>query len=160
MRRVLGPTQVTWLMAAVLAVAAMVITTQAGTGPIMAPNLPPVLVAALVGAGFFAAEQFLLNVEFRRQAYSFTLAGIPLLIGVLVLSPWVFVVTRLAASVLAFAWQRVSVDKMSYNSAVYVFESAADALLVHLVLGPLHGLDLRTASILIVLLAAVDQFAS
>src|SRR5450631_318834 len=160
MRRVLGPTQVTWLMAAVLAVAAMVITTQAGTGPIMAPNLPPVLVAALVGAGFFAAEQFLLNVEFRRQAHTFTLAGVPLLIGVLVLSPVVFVVTRLLASALAFIWQRVSVDKMAFNSAAYAFEAAADVLLVHLLLRPQQGMGLRTAVVLILLLAGVDQIIS
>jgi len=113
-----------------------------------------------MAAGFFFAEQFLLNVEFRRQAHTFTLAGIPLLIGVLVLPPDVFVVTRVAASVLAFVWQRVSVDKMAYNSAAYAFEAAAGALLVQLLLHPARSLDLRTAVTLIVLLAVVDQLMS
>jgi len=145
-------------MSAALAAGAVVLTTQAGGGPILALHLPVVVVAVALGAGFFFAEQFLVNVEFRRQAHTFTLAGIPLVIGVLVVSPLVFVLTRLVASVLAFVWQRVSVDKMAYNSAAYAFEAAADALLVQLLLRPYHGLDLRSAASLIVLLAVVDQF--
>ena len=101
-----------------------------------------------------------MNVEFRRQAHTFTLAGTPLLIGVLVVSPDLFVVTRLAASVLAFLWQRVSVDKTAYNTAAYAFEAAASAMLVHLLLRPQHGLDLRSAVILIAVLAAVDHVIS
>ncbi len=75
-------------------------------------------------------------------------------------SPIVFVLTRLVASVLALIWQRVSVDKMAYNSAAYAFEAAADAVLVHLLLRPTSGLDLQTAVTLILLLAAVDQLIS
>jgi diguanylate cyclase (GGDEF)-like protein len=160
MRRALGPTQVTWLMAAALAAGAMLLTTRAGAGPIVALNLPPALAAVAVGAGFFVEEQFLLNVEFRRQAHTFTLASIPLLIGVLILPPDVFVTARLAGSLLAFARQRVSVDKAAYNLAAYAFEAAADAILVHLLLGPLRGLNMLTAVILILLLAVVDQFIS
>ena len=160
MRRALNPTQFTWLLSAALAAGVVVLTTQTGGGPIMALHLPVVVIALVLGAGFFFAEQLLLNVEFRREAHTFTLAGVPLLIGVLVLSPMVFVVTRLVASVLALVWQRVSVDKMAYNSAAYAFEAAADAILVHLLLGPTQGLDLRTAAILIVLLAGVDQLIS
>src|SRR5665811_1742162 len=112
MRRALRPTQVTWVLSACLAAGAVVLTTQTGGGPIIALHLPVAVVAVVLGAGFFFAEQFLLNVEFRRQAHTFTLAGVPLLIGVLLLSPLVFVVTRLVASVLAFVWQRVSRDKI------------------------------------------------
>src|ERR1035437_2292114 len=158
MRRAPSPKQVTWLMTAALAAGAVVLTTRTGGGPIIALHLPVAVVAVALGAGFFFAEQFLVNVEFRRQAHTFTLAGIPLLIGVLVLPPIVFVLTRLVASVLALVWQRVSVDKTAYNSAAYVFEAAADAILVHLLLHPARSLDLRTAASLIVLLAVVDQF--
>jgi diguanylate cyclase (GGDEF)-like protein len=160
MRRALSPTQVTWLLTTALAAGAMILTTRTGGGPIIALHLPVVVVAVALGAGFFFAEQFLLNVEFRRQAHTFTLAGIPLVIGVLVVSPIVFVLTRLVASVLALVWQRVSVDKLAYNSAAYAFEAAADAMLVHLLLRPTSGLDLQTAVTLIVLLAAVDQLIS
>src|ERR1035437_9174235 len=157
MRLALSPRQVTWLLSAGLAAGAVVLTTRTGGVPIMALHLPVVAVAVAVGAGFFFAEQLLLNVEFRRQAHTFTLAGVPLLIGILVMSPQVFVLTRLAASVLAFVWQRVSLDKMAYNSAAYAFEAAADVLLVHLLLGPNQSLDLRTAVVVIVVLAVVDQ---
>src|SRR5664280_954743 len=160
MRRALSPGQVTWLLTGALAAGAMFLMTRTGGGSILAVRLPVAAVAAAVGAGFFFAEQFQLNVEFRRQAHTFTLASVPLLIGVLVLSPLVFVVTRLVASVLAFVWQRVSVDKMAYNSAAYAFEAAADALLVQLLLRPSPGLDLRAAVILVVTLAVVDQFIS
>jgi len=160
MRRAVSPTQVTWLLSAGLAAGAMVLVTRTGGGPIIALHLPVAVVAVVLGAGFFLAEQFLLNVEFRRQAHTFTLAGIPLLIGVLVASPEVFVVTRVAASVLAFVWQRVPVDKMVYNSAAYAFEAAGGTMLVHLLLRPDHGLDLRTAVILIVVLAMVDHLIS
>ena len=160
MRRALSPKQVTWLLTTALAAGAVVLTTRTGGGPIIALHLPVVVVAVALGAGFFFAEQFLLNVEFRRQAHTFTLAGIPLLIGVLVVSPIVFVLARLVGSVLALVWQRVSVDKMAYNSAAYAFEAAADAMLVHLLLRPARGLDLRITLTLIVLLAVVDQLIS
>src|ERR1035437_656224 len=106
MRLALSPRQVTWFLSAGLAAGAVVLTTRTGGVPIMALHLPVVAVAVVLGAGFFLAEQFLLNVEFRRQAHTFTLAGVPLLIGILVMSPQVFVLTRPAASVLAFVWQR------------------------------------------------------
>jgi diguanylate cyclase (GGDEF)-like protein len=160
MRRALSPGQVTWLLTGALAAAAMVLVTRTGGGSILADTLPVAAVAVAVGAGFFFAEQFQLNVEFRRQAHTFTLASVPLLIGVLVLPPQVFVATRLAASVLALAWQRVSVDKLAYNSAAYAFEAAVDAMLVHLVLRPDQELDLRAAFVLIVMLALVDQLIS
>ncbi|MDQ1537341.1 MAG: hypothetical protein QOE58_1734, partial [Actinomycetota bacterium] len=159
MSRALSPKQVTWLLSACLAAGAVVLAvrTGSGEGPILAFHLPVGVVAVALGSGFFFSEQFLLNVEFRRQAHTFTLAGVPLLIGVLVTSPDVFVVTRVAASMLAFLWQRVSMDKMAYNSAAYAFEAAADALVVHTLLGPRGDLDLRTAAVLIVTLAVVDH---
>jgi diguanylate cyclase (GGDEF)-like protein len=156
----MSPRRVTWLLSAILAAGAVALATRTGGGPIMAPHLPVAVVAVALGAGFFVAEQFLMNVEFRRNAYTFTLAGVPLVIGVLVLPPDIFVATRVAASVLVFMWQRISVDKMAYNSAAYAFEAATDAMLVHLLLRPGHDLGLPAAITLIVLLAVVDQLIS
>jgi diguanylate cyclase (GGDEF)-like protein len=160
MRRAPSPALVTWLLTAGLAAGAVALTIGTGGGPIIDLHLPVAAIALVLGAGFFLAEQFLMNVEFRRQAYTFTLAGTPLLIGVLVVSPEVFVVTRLAASVLVFMWQRVSVDKAAYNSAAYAFEAAADAMLVHLLLRPQNDFDPQTAVIVIVVLALVDHLVS
>jgi diguanylate cyclase (GGDEF)-like protein len=160
MRRSLSAAQVTWILSAGLTAGAVVLTTRASGGPILALHLPVTAVALMLGAGFIITELFLLNLEFRRQAHTFTLASVPLLIGVLVLSPEVFVVTRVSASLVVFIWQRVSVDKTAYNSAAYAFEAAADAMLVHLLLGPQQGLNLRTALTLMVVLAVVDHFIS
>ena len=160
MRRALNATQFTWLLSVALAAGATGMTSVAGGGLIMSAHLPLDVAVLAVGAGFLFTEQFLLNVEFRRQAHSFTLAGVPLLIGVLVLPPLAFVATRLVASVLAFAWQRVSADKMAYNAAAYVFEAAADVALVHFLLAPDQGLDPRTALTLIAIMAGVDQLMS
>ena len=157
MHRSLSSKQVTWLLSAGLAAGALVLVAREDSGPIMDPQLPAAVVAVALGIGFFGAEQFQLSVEFRRQAHIFTLAGLPLLIGVLFISPQGFVATRLAASVLALAWQRVSVDKLAYNSAAYAFEAALDVMLVHLLLGSSPGLDTHTAVVVIVLLAVVDQ---
>ena len=60
------------------------------------------MLVAGIAATFLCAEQFLMNIEFRRQAHSLTLAGVPLLLGVLVLSPAMFVSRALAGSLLAF----------------------------------------------------------
>ncbi|MDQ1537472.1 MAG: hypothetical protein QOE58_1865, partial [Actinomycetota bacterium] len=158
--RALSPKRVTWLLSAALAITAMVLTAHTDGGPTMALHLPVAAVAVAMGAGFVLTEQFLMNVEFRRQAYTFTLAGIPLLIGVLVLPPDIFVVTRVAASLLVFVWQRVSVEKVAYNCAAYSFEAAVVAMLVHVLLRSQHDLDLRTVITLIVLLALVDQLMS
>lgn len=160
MRRSLSPAQVTWLLSASLTAGAVFLTTRTSGGPILVLDLPVVVVAVTLGAGFIVTELFLMNLEFRRQAHTFTLASVPLLIGVLVTAPDVFVVTRLTASVLVFMWQRVSVDKTAYNSAAYAFEAAAGTMLVHLLISPQQGLNLRTALAVMVVLAVVDQFIS
>jgi diguanylate cyclase (GGDEF)-like protein len=160
MPRILSPGRITWLLTAALATGAILLTTRAGGGPVIQVHLPMAALAVALGAGFIVTEQFQMNVEFRRQAHTFTLAGIPLLIGVLVMAPAAFVVTRVAASVLVFVWQRVRVDKATYNSAAYAFEAAADAVLVHLLLRPQPDLNLRSAVILILVLAGVDHVIS
>ncbi|MDQ1482932.1 MAG: diguanylate cyclase [Actinomycetota bacterium] len=160
MPRILSPARITWALTAALATGAILLTTRAGGGPIIQVHLPMPALAVALSAGFIVTEQFQMNVEFRRQAHTFTLAGIPLLIGVLVMAPAAFVATRVAASVLVFVWQRVAVDKATYNTAAYAFEAAADAMLVHLLLRPQPHLNLRSAVLVILVLAGVDHVIS
>jgi diguanylate cyclase (GGDEF)-like protein len=159
-RRPFNPAQWTFLLSSGLAVAAVIVTLRAGSGPILALHLPVTLVVPVLGGLFLFAEQFLMNVEFRRQAHSFTLAGVPLVLGVLFVSPETFVLVRVIASLIAFAWQRVRAARVFYNSAAYAFEAAADATIVHILLGPRHILDPWTAVVLILVLVAVDQLMS
>jgi diguanylate cyclase (GGDEF)-like protein len=160
MSRPLTPGQWTFLLSSALATAAVIVTLRAGSGPILVLHPRGVMVGLALGALFLLAEQFLMNVEFRRQAHSFTLAGVPLVLGVLLVSPETFVLVRVIASLIAFAWQRVTADKAFYNAAAYAFEAAADAALVRLLLGARHDLDPRTTLVLIGVLAAVDQLMS
>jgi hypothetical protein len=48
-------------------------------------GIAPLVLAVVVGVLFAGGEMALMNIEFRRQAYSFTLAGVPLALGVLIL---------------------------------------------------------------------------
>ena len=74
---------------------------------------------------FLVSELFLMNVEFRRQAHSLTLAGVPLVLGALLLPSHWFIVTRLAGTLIAFIYQRTGLVKSCYNIAAYAFEAAA-----------------------------------
>jgi diguanylate cyclase (GGDEF)-like protein len=149
----------TWtlLIGAVLAAFATLLTALAPHHALLSEHLPVPVLAFGVGATFFVAEQFLMNVEFRRQAHSLTLAGVPLLLGALLLSPLVFVLARVVGSLLAFVVQRITAQKTIYNTAAYAFEAALDATLLHLVLGGTIGLHAWTGLVVVAVLAAVDQ---
>ena len=134
MRSRLTPAVWTMLLSAALAGLAAVLTATTPNVALLVEHLPtPVLVAG-IAATFLCAEQFLMNVEFRRQAHSLTLAGVPLLLGVLVLSPALFVLARSPARCSRSALQRIAVQKTIYNTAAYAFEAALDAALLHLLL--------------------------
>lgn len=127
---------------------------------LLATPLPtPVLAAALV-VGFFAGEQLLMNVEFRRQAHSLTLAGVPLALGVLIAPLPMVVLARLVGAGLALAVQRISLDKAVYNCASYAFEAAVDALVLHVLLGQAISLNLQTGLVVLTVIALCDQVMS
>ncbi|HTZ45070.1 MAG TPA: EAL domain-containing protein [Jatrophihabitans sp.] len=118
-----------------------------------------VVVPLLVGM-FLIAELFLMNVEFRRQAHSLTLAGVPLVLGALLLPVHLFIVTRLVGTVIAFIYQRIGPVKSCYNITAYAFEAAVDSYLLWELLGPRNRLDLATFATVLVVIACVDQFMS
>jgi diguanylate cyclase (GGDEF)-like protein len=155
--RRLTPAVWTLLISAALAVVATVLTLVAPGGPLLTEHLPVPVLAIGIAVTFFCAEQFLMNVEFRRQAHSLTLAGVPLLLGALVLAPVVLVLARVVGSLLAFVTQRITTQKTIYNTAAYAFEAALDVTLLHLLLGPANALHAWTGVVVVVVLAAVDQ---
>jgi diguanylate cyclase (GGDEF)-like protein len=157
MRGRLTPAVWTQLLSAALAALAVLLTATAPNRPLLTEHLPLGVQVAGIALTFLVAEQFLMNIEFRRQAHSLTLAGVPLLLGVLVLSPVMFVFARLAGSVLAFGLQRIAIQKTIYNTSAYAFEAALDATLLHLLLRPSTGLGAWSGVVTIVLLALVDQ---
>ncbi len=78
MRSRLTPAVWTLLLSAALAALAVLLTVATPNRPLLIEHLPVPVLAAGIAATFLCAEQFLMNIEFRRQAHSLTLAGVPL----------------------------------------------------------------------------------
>ncbi|WP_408657260.1 putative bifunctional diguanylate cyclase/phosphodiesterase [Jatrophihabitans sp.] len=155
-----GAARWTLTLSGVLAVIAVALTWHADSEPILTLDLPTPVLALMLAALFLLAEQFLMNVEFRRQAHSLTLAGVPLVLGVLLVSPQTFVIARLAAAMIAFILQRINFDKILYNGAAYACEAALDATIVHLWLSQRDQIDLWTVAVVLTVVAGVDQLMS
>jgi diguanylate cyclase (GGDEF)-like protein len=151
------------LTAALAAVAAAVTLGWPMSAPLSATlaAAPPVwLAAALLVVGFWLCEWLLLNVEFRRQAHSLTLAGIPLVLGALLAPLPVVVLARVIGAGTTLAVQRVRFDKFAYNLAAYAFEAAVDTAVIHALLGSGARLDLVMAAGVLLIVVCVDQLMS
>ncbi len=133
-------------------------------GPSTWPLLDFALAAlpATVGlAALFAlTELALIHVEFRHDAYSFSLSGIPLVLGVLTVSPTHLVLARVAGAAIVFALQRPSPVKAIYNTCAYAFEAATVATLIHALLPSGAALDLRAAAVCCLVVPTVDVLMS
>ena len=116
-----SPTVNTGLLAAGLALTGAGLAAVAPTGALINTPLPVAGIAATIAAAFLfcVAELNLIHTEFRRQAYSFTLAGIPLVLALLLLPGRDAVLARLAGAAAAFAIQRPSMLKGTYNLGAY-----------------------------------------
>ena len=158
----LDPRALTVALTGALAVAGLVLTGVAPAAPLRpAPEGAAAGVILLVLAvAFFLTELGQALVEFRQQAYSFSLAGIPLLLGLLYCPPQHLVLARLAAAVLAFTVQRATGMKVAFNTASYLLDTALVITLAHLLLGGTAALSPRTALLCYVSLAVVDLVMS
>jgi len=146
----------------VLAVAGVVLAVHAPAEPLLeldAGTWTVALVLALAVA-FFLTELGQALVEVRRQAYSFSLSGVPLLLGLLYCPPSALIAARVGAAVVAFLVQRASPLKLGYNTASYLLDVGAVIALTHLLVGGPAGLTLRTAALCYVGLAVVDLVMS
>jgi diguanylate cyclase (GGDEF)-like protein len=160
MHRSLSAGQWTLALGGTLGVGAAGLSAGAPSPAILHLSVPePVAVPMLVGM-FLIAELFVMNVEFRRQAHALTLAGVPLVLGALLLPSHLFIITRLVGTVLAFIYQRVSPVKSCYNIAAYAFEAAADSYLLWALLGSRDRLDIWAVAVIMLVVACVDQFMS
>jgi diguanylate cyclase (GGDEF)-like protein len=115
---------------------------------------------AVLTATFFLAEQSLVSIEFRRQSYSLTFAGVPIAVGILLFPLHELVLARLVGSLAALLLQRISSEKVVYNTSAFIFEAALSATVVHLWLPSSNALSLADAGLLIGCIAAGDQFMS
>ncbi|MGH8860422.1 MAG: diguanylate cyclase domain-containing protein, partial [Jatrophihabitantaceae bacterium] len=127
----------------------------------MPSHVPSWLLAGGLYVSFLLGELLLMNIEFRRQAHSLTLAGIPLVLGALLAPLQVVVLARLLGAATALAGQRMRWQKFAYNVAAYAFEAALDTSLIHALLGTrTHQLGLPAALAVLAVVIGVDQLMS
>jgi diguanylate cyclase (GGDEF)-like protein len=149
----------TALLSAALAVAALCLSLRsviAASGGVLERSALFVALAVT----FFLTEQYLVNVEFRRESHSMTFAGVPLVVGVLMLPVHELVLARLTGSVVALVIQRVSTEKVVYNSAAFSFEAALTATVVDAWHRVGSTLTVSSLAVLLVAVAAGDQLMS
>ncbi len=88
----------------------------------------------LVGLGFFAAELLVVHLRLGREAYAFSMMELPLVIGLFFVRPDLLVAARLAGSVAAFLIRRKSLQKATFNCAMFALETTCAVTLWHLLL--------------------------
>ena len=152
----------TWLIAAVLALIAG--TELDVTAKVAWPLLDfamPATPYVLGIAGLYALSELgLVHIEFRHQAYSFSLSGIPLVLGILTGTPTHLVLARVLGTLVAFALQRPPATKAVYNVCAYAFEAATAATLIHSLVPRGARLDLATAGWCCLVVAGLDLLMS
>jgi diguanylate cyclase (GGDEF)-like protein len=165
MRRIgaaLTASQRTSLLAAVLAVGAALFVVFAGVLRLHQPvdaKASPFEIVALT-AMFAVAELALLHIEFRREAYSFSLSGVPIALGALTVSPLLLVLTRLVGTAIAFAWQRPGREKATYNLFSYAFEAGLVGFATSALVGDGVGLTLGAGAAVLGVMLATDFLMS
>jgi diguanylate cyclase (GGDEF)-like protein len=152
----------TSLLAVVLAGAGLVAALAVPEGRVLRiePTAPQVVLLGGLVAVFALAEIALVHVELRRQAYSFSLSGIPLLIGVLFLDVRLLILARVLGAVSVLVWQRLPPLKVAYNAAAYLLETSLVGVVLHGVLGSGIQLTLSAAIVCYLVIAVVDVLMS
>jgi diguanylate cyclase (GGDEF)-like protein len=83
----------------------------------------PWICPVLVTAGFLGAELVVVHLRLGRDAYTFSLMEIPLVLGLFFVRPDLLLWCRLAGAVLAFVWQRKALQKAAFNCAMFALET-------------------------------------
>ncbi|MGB5756112.1 MAG: EAL domain-containing protein [Acidimicrobiales bacterium] len=93
--------------------------------------VPWLVVAAL----FFVVEATAFHIEIRRETHTLSLSGLPLLLGLLSLTPASLVAARLVGSGVALVFIRRRTGlKLGWNSALYTLETSTAALIAAIAL--------------------------
>jgi diguanylate cyclase (GGDEF)-like protein len=159
-RRATSPTALTVALAAGLAAVGAGLAAITPSTPLLPSPLSGGVLLAVLLLAFFVTELGQALVEVRRQAYSFSLAGVPLIVGLLFCPPDQLIVARLLATVIAFAVQRAAWLKFTYNTASYLLDTALVVGVAHTLVGTSPGLTLRTAALCYLSMAVVDLVMS
>ena len=104
-------------------------------GPLQGVSAPGQIPWWVLTPLFCAAEVFVVHIQFRRDAQSFSLSELPLVVGLFFAPPVVVVLSNIAGTAVALAfYRRQSPLKLAFNLANFaVANSVAAWLFVHLV---------------------------
>ncbi|WP_298455622.1 bifunctional diguanylate cyclase/phosphodiesterase [uncultured Cellulomonas sp.] len=158
-----GPMALTGALTVALLVTGTLLAVRLPSAPLLpVPAGPSTMLAAVAGLTvmFFLTELGQARIEVRSQAYSFSLSGVPLLLGLLYCPPHLLLAARLGAAVVAFVVQRVPPVKFAFNTASYLVDVGAVITLTHLLVGERSQLSLAAAGLCFVVLAMVDLLMS
>src|SRR6185312_5536414 len=153
--------RLTRALTAALALAAATFTVLgSGVAPALDARVPSWAVFAALAVLFGLSERLALFIEFRRQTYTITIAGISLVLGALLAPVGVVVCARILGAGAVLVHLRKSPAKLAYNLSSYACEAALDTVLIQHVIGSPANLDLRNELLVIGIAAAVDLFIS
>jgi len=121
------------------------------------PADPVVLPAAIGLAGALVATQLArVELEIRQRTRSFSLIGLPLVIGLLLLPPLWVLAAQLAAALVDSRVQRTPAVRAVLTSAVHLFGTALVTTLLHGTLTLAPVLTVRVALVAILAVLVVD----
>lgn len=120
-----------WILAVALASTAIALA----VGPLRLIEPLPVPIAVpwwTVAIGFALAEIYVAHLQFRRDAHSFSLSEIPLVIGLIFLSPTNLVLAQLVGAGFALVvHRRQSPLKLVFNLSHFCIEAILAAIIFH-----------------------------
>lgn len=91
---------------------------------------------------FYAAEIKVIQVQFRREAHSYTLSEIPLVLGLFLASPADLVIAYLVGAGLGLmVHRRPPILKLSFNVSLFLLQASVAATVFHLLVTPRGALD-------------------
>ncbi len=107
--------------------------------------------AILLLASFIAGELFPLQIEVRRETILVTGSELPMVLGLLVLPPWLVAVSHVIAGLIVFVIRRDTLRSISLNLSLIAAECGAATAVVVLMVGwqaaPPTGLKLLAVTI-------------
>jgi diguanylate cyclase (GGDEF)-like protein len=153
----LSPRLITVAIATSLAAIAARLVLLPDAGPLLQhTHLNPLAVAVGLTICFAAVEAMEISVEFRQDAYSITLAHIPMVVGLLICDVRYLLIARVLGSLVTFVARRGDPLKMAYNLASYSCEIAVTAVLIRALVAGHPGLTGGTVVVTATVVCVVD----
>ncbi len=112
-----------WILTGIVALAAAVLTYAARGLPVIYPNLQ--LRWFHIAVAFFFSELTVVHLRFRRDAHSFSMSEIPLVIGFFLVGPVELIIGQLVANALVLGVsRRQPLIKFAFNLAQFALQTA------------------------------------